>query len=83
MRKIRIAMFDCKQYDIDSFSNINEKFEFNIKYLAPRLNIDTVIMAQGCDAICVFVNDAIDKDVIDKLLEMKIELVALRSADPI
>ena len=36
--------------------------------------------AKGCDAVCVFVNDSVNKAVIDKLYEYGVKLIALRSA---
>lgn len=74
----RIAFFDSKQYDIESFNSINKNYE--IKYFESKLSIDNVILCQGFDAVCVFVNDAITKEVIDKLYEYGIHILALRCA---
>ena len=78
--KIKIAFFDAKEYDRQSFikSNINEEFE--IKYLETRLTSDTCKLAEGCDAVCVFVNDDVNSEVIDKLQAMGVKLIALRCA---
>ncbi len=80
MKNIKIAFFDSKQYDIDSFAKINDAFKFEIKYYKNHLNIDTVSLAKGYDAICAFVNDALSKEVIDQLNLHGIKLIALRCA---
>ncbi len=82
--KIRIAFFDSKEYDIASFNKVNEKSDakdrFEIKYFETKLSEDTVNLAKGFDAVCVFVNDTISRKVIDQLLSYNVRLVALRCA---
>ena len=80
MEKIRIAFFDAKDYDRDSFVKASEDREFEINYFETRLTEATVRLAEGCDAVCVFVNDDINPAVIDALVEMNVKLVALRCA---
>lgn len=74
-----VAFFDTKAYDRESFSKTSHN-GINIKFFENRLNSDTVSMAARCDAVCVFVNDSIDKYVIDKLEEYGVGLIALRCA---
>ena len=74
----KIAFFDAKTYDIMTFNNVNKDYE--IHYFEDKLNIKTVILAKGMDVVCAFVNDEITKDVIEKLDEYGIHLVALRCA---
>lgn len=75
---MKIAFYDTKQYDIDSFEKYKGNNEF--KYFDTRLTKDTVYLANGYDAICIFVNDIVDKDIIDKLVEYGIKLILLRCA---
>lgn len=79
MDKIKIAFFDAKDYDRESFIKSNED-KYQIDYFETRLTPDTCRLAEGYDAVCVFVNDDINKEVIDKLVEMKVKLIALRCA---
>ncbi|MBP5660211.1 MAG: 2-hydroxyacid dehydrogenase, partial [Lachnospiraceae bacterium] len=76
---IKIAFFDAKEYDINSF---NQKItgEFEVKYYETKLSADTVELARGYDAVCVFVNDIVDKAVIDGLVSEDVKLIALRCA---
>ncbi|MBT1451802.1 2-hydroxyacid dehydrogenase [Glaciecola sp. XM2] len=49
-------------------------------FLDAKLSEQTAILAKDADAVCVFVNDRVDKAVIDKLLGMGVKHVALRCA---
>ncbi len=78
--KINIAFFDAKPYDIESFNEINIKYDFKIKYFNFHLTSDNIVLVQDYDTIIVFVNDTIDADMIGKLEEFGIQLIALRSS---
>lgn len=80
MDKIRIAFFDAKDYDKESFIKANVNDEFDITYYDARLSTDTCKLAEGCDVVCVFVNDDINPEVIDKLQANGVKLIALRCA---
>ncbi len=80
MEKIKIAFYDSKDYDKESFINSNVNDEFEITYLETRLSVDTYKLAEGCDVVCVFVNDDVNSEVIDKLHKMGVKLIALRCA---
>ena len=80
MEKIKIAFYDSKDYDKESFVNSNVNDEFEITYLETRLSVDTYKLAEGCDVVCVFVNDDVNSEVIDKLHKMGVKLIALRCA---
>lgn len=80
MIKTKIALFDAKAYDIESFNSTNREFGFDIKYFENRLSDDTVSLAKGFNVVCAFVNDTMDAKVIDVLKESGIDLIALRSA---
>ncbi len=74
-----IAFFDTKSYDKTSFSG-RENDKYSFKFFESKLNENTVSMAACCDAVCVFVNDTINKAVIDKLYEFGVKLIVLRCA---
>ena len=80
MVKLKIAFFDAKEYDKQSFIDANTDNEFEITYLETRLTEDTCKLAEGYDVVCVFVNDDVNRAVIDKLYEAGIKLIALRCA---
>ncbi|MBR5040766.1 MAG: 2-hydroxyacid dehydrogenase [Clostridiales bacterium] len=80
MGRLKIAFFDAKEYDRSSFEKANSDGRFDIRYYETRLTEDTCRLAEGCDVVCVFVNDDINRNVIDKLADMKVRLIALRCA---
>ena len=77
---IRIAFFDAKSYDIESFNEVNKDYNFDIRYYQERLSISTVPLAKGADVVCIFVNAECDAKVIDELVNNGVKLVALRCA---
>ena len=80
MENKKIAFFDAKPYDIASFDEINKNYGFDIKYFENHINIDNAAFAAAYDAVCVFVNDVVNKDVIDILAAGKVKVLALRCA---
>lgn len=88
---MKIAVFDTKSYDIDSFKETKERFikevgtdgllaNLDFQFFEDRLTEKTVKLAYGFDAVCVFVNDEVNKAVIDLLVEYGVGLIALRCA---
>ena len=76
----RIAFFDAKSYDRESFDEVNKDFNFDIRYYEERLSISTVPLAKGADVVCIFVNAECDAQVIDELVANGVKLIALRCA---
>ena len=77
---MKLAFFDTKSYDIPGFDRYAAPARIEIKYFEPNLNIDTVSLAAGFDAVCVFVNDSITAEVVEKLYEMGVKAIVLRCA---
>ncbi len=77
---MKIAFFDAKPYDKPSFDKYGEKMGVSFKYFETKLTEDTAGLANGFDGVCVFVNDVVNANVIDKLCDMGVKLVALRCA---
>ena len=77
---IQVAFFDAKAYDKPSFERVGREHDIHFRFLETKLNEDTVELAKGCDAVCVFVNDTVNAAVIDRLYAYGVRLIALRSA---
>ena len=77
---MKLAFFDAKTYDIPGFDRYAEPAGIEIKYYEPNLNRDTVSLANGFDAVCVFVNDTVDAVVVEKLYKMGVKAIVLRCA---
>ena len=77
---MKLAFFDTKSYDIPGFDRYAVPAGIEVKYYEPNLNRDTVSLANGFDAVCVFVNDTVDAVVVEKLYKMGVKAIVLRCA---
>ena len=62
---LKLGIFDSKPYDREFFELMNHNYKFTLKLFPGHLTADTVELAKGCDAICIFVNDHCTKAIID------------------
>lgn len=77
--KLRIAFFDAQSYDIQSFTEENRRFHFDISFFDTRLQPTTTPLAQGHQVACLFVHDIVNEAIADALYQGGIRLLALRS----
>ena len=77
---MKVAFFDAKPYDQVGFEKYTQGTDISIKYFETHLNEDTVSLAKGYDCVCVFVNDIVNKTVVDQLYENGVRMIALRCA---
>ncbi len=77
---MKIAFFDAKSYDRPSFDRYGKEAGVTFKYYETKLSVDTVELARGADGVCVFVNDDLRAEVIDRLSELGVRVIALRCA---
>lgn len=77
---MKIGFFDKKQYDEEAFDKYSKERNIEIKYFEPKLNIDTVDLTKGYDGVCVFVNDDLNKEVIERLYKNGVKAIFLRCA---
>jgi len=78
---VRIAVFGNKHWVKDHFDPYNASHnKFEIVYFDVTLSPLTAALAKGFDAVCIFVNDAANAEVIDALAEAGVKLIALRCA---
>lgn len=77
---MKLAFFDVKSYDYHGFNHYIEGTDIEIQYFETKLNEKTVSLAAGFDAVCVFVNDVVNANVVNKLYELGVKMIALRCA---
>ena len=77
---MKLAFFDTKSYDVPGFDRYGIPAGVEIKYFEPNLNEDTVSLAAGFDAVCVFVNDTVNASVVDALYSLGVKAIVLRCA---
>ena len=67
-------------YDKATFKAVNEQYGFDIKFHTGNLSLDNVSLTRGVEAVCIFVNDNVDAELILRLKEHGVRLIALRCA---
>lgn len=77
---MKVACFSTKSYDRESFDLILPKHGHEFTYFEAKLDKHTVHLAEGFDAICVFVNDHLDEPVLKKLHSIGVQNILLRCA---
>ena len=77
---MRIAFYTTKPYDRFWFEPLGKDYGIDIHFLDATCDDETIILAKGHDAICVFVNDHIDEAMIKQLAEYGVQGILLRSA---
>ncbi|CAF1470052.1 unnamed protein product [Adineta ricciae] len=82
----KVIVFDSKSYDEKTFKaalkNLNGQNKLRFTFLESKLTEETVDEALGYDAICVFVNDIVNQNVIEQLHKTcaTVKMIALRCA---
>lgn len=75
---MKIAFFSTQQYDKEYFTKYNSNYE--LAFFEAQLNEQTATLAEGCGAICAFVNDVLNAAVIKLLAAQGVQLIAMRCA---
>ena len=76
---MNIAIFSAKKYDREFLTAANGSVD-KLRFFEPHLNEETVGLATGFEAVCVFVNDHVNAAVIARLRSLGVRLIALRCA---
>lgn len=76
---MKVAFYSLQDYEKSYFDHANQNHH-ELVFMQEALSLKTVNQAEKCDAICCFVTDCLDKSVIAQLAEIKVQLIALRSA---
>lgn len=77
---MKVAVFSAKPYEREYLDKFNTDNKHELIYFEASLNADTANLAEGFEAVCVFVSDKIDKETIEKLAKRGVKLIDLRSA---
>lgn len=76
---MKMAVFSTKNWVRNSF-DVKKPKDLDVTFLESRLTEETAALAKDYDAVCVFVNDHVNAQVIDILAKGKVKLIALRCA---
>jgi D-lactate dehydrogenase len=75
---ITVAVFDTKPYDRQALLRVSANYGIEWHFLDFRLTEDSASAAKNARAVCVFVNDQLDRSCLELLARQGVELVALR-----
>ena len=76
---MKVAVYSTHNFEKE-FLLRAAKDKHELILLEPQLSLMTAALAEGCTAVCIFVNDDGSKDVLKKLSAIGIKYLALRSA---
>jgi D-lactate dehydrogenase len=78
---MKIVFFSAQGIETSYLERNPEIFAgIELSFVSRRLSGETVELARGAYAVCVFVNDVLDRAVLEKLCQCDIRLVLLRCA---
>ncbi len=77
---MRIGVFSTKRYDEQFLNAANVRIGHDLHFFEPRLTPATAPLAHGFPAVCVFVNDVLNQELIDDLADHGLQAIALRCA---
>ncbi|QDU78837.1 D-lactate dehydrogenase [Polystyrenella longa] len=77
---MRVAFFSTKPYDREFFEQANADHAHELVCFEPRLSVQTSQLANGYEAVCAFVNDQLDAEVLEVLANGGTKYIALRCA---
>lgn len=77
---MKVAFFSTQSYDRHYFDEVNQQYVYTLVYLDAALTPETAVLAKGCDAVCIFVNDQADLETLNALAELGIQNIVLRCA---
>lgn len=77
---MNVAVFSTRPYDRKALEKAGEGERFSLRFLEARLEPDTAGLADGCEAVCLFVNDTADAATLQRLHAGGVRGVLTRSA---
>jgi len=77
---MKVAVFSTKYYEKEYLDKYNEDSKHQLIYFDNPLNIESIDLTKGFDAVSLMLAGNIDEAVINKLSENNIRLIDLRSA---
>ncbi|OJJ45829.1 hypothetical protein ASPZODRAFT_133690 [Penicilliopsis zonata CBS 506.65] len=77
---MRLAVFSAKSYDREYLSSSFTPHQVQVSFHSFALSSDTVSLTTDTDAVCVFVNDVLDRSILAALSANGVKAILLRCA---
>jgi D-lactate dehydrogenase len=75
-----IAVFDTHRFDRAALEQENARTGHELRFFDTRLQEETAKLAVGCQGVCAFVNDVLNRPTLTALRDGGVRLIALRCA---
>ncbi|KAI3429413.1 hypothetical protein D9Q98_005508 [Chlorella vulgaris] len=81
-KAFRIVVYSAQSYVLEFLHKplVDAFGEDNVNFVEARLDKATAELAKGCSAACLFVNDVCDEEVVGKLADAGVKVIAMRCA---
>lgn len=81
MTQLTVALFSSQKYEQASFDVcLKDQHDIKLTHFEQSLDVNSTLLCQGFDAVCVFVNDIVNKTVITQLAQYGVKCILLRCA---
>lgn len=76
---MKVTVFSTRAYDREYLSAANKRHGHELVFIEARLSKEMAALVTG-EALCAFVNDNLDAEILEQLAGQGVRLIALRSA---
>ncbi|CAK4678695.1 hypothetical protein LEN26_020356 [Aphanomyces euteiches] len=79
---MKVSFFSTRKYDQDSMQQMAKELscKHELQFFTHRLTVQTALLAEGSDAVVIFVNDTANEAVLRKLHQLGVRALLLRCA---
>lgn len=75
---MKVAVFSARPYDRQFLNAANSSGNHQLTYFETNLEPQTARLAEGCEAVCVFVNDDLGEETLRQLATLGVRFITLR-----
>lgn len=76
---MKIISYETRGYEKEYFEELAEKLNIVLVYTEQELNLETIQLAKGCDAVTVLNYSQVNAEILDQLKAMHISCLSARS----
>lgn len=76
---MRVAIYSVREDEMPYITKYEKSFSYEITIIRENLNRKTVEKSAGCEGVIVIGDSQVDKEVINRLAELKVKYIASRS----
>lgn len=77
---MKVVIFSTQSYDRQFLEAANHTHHHELIFLEPRLVAETAALVKDAPAVCIFINDQLDGEVLREIAAQGVRLIAIRAA---